>query len=74
MNPSISHTTIPINYKTTWSQLVIPIVPSQISVLPSLTYPIWYNVIPPFVPLDLSLYPAYLIRTKGFDSSTLRII
>jgi hypothetical protein len=29
MNPSISHTTIPINYKTTWSQLVIPIVSSN---------------------------------------------
>jgi hypothetical protein len=29
----------------------------------------WYNVVPPFVPLDLSLYPTYPTITKGFDSS-----
>jgi len=28
-----------------------------------------YNVIPPFVPLDLNLYPTYPTRTKGLDSS-----
>jgi hypothetical protein len=27
----------------------------------------WSNVIPPFVPLNLNLYPAYQIGTKGFD-------
>jgi hypothetical protein len=27
----------------------------------------WYNVIPPFVPLDPSLYPTYPTKTKGFD-------
>ncbi len=37
--------------------------------LPTSTYPMWYNVIPPFVPLDPSLYPTYQIGTKGFDSS-----
>jgi hypothetical protein len=31
------------------------------------TYPMWYNIIPPFVPLDPSLYPIYPIGTKGFD-------
>jgi len=40
--------------------------------LPTSTYPMWYNVIPPFVPLDLSLYPTYQIGTKGLDSSTFR--
>ncbi len=29
----------------------------------------WYNIIPPFMPLDLSLYPTYPIGTKGLDSS-----
>jgi hypothetical protein len=29
------------------------------------TYPTWYNVIPPFVPLYPSLYPSYPIRIKG---------
>jgi hypothetical protein len=37
--------------------------------LPTSTYSMWYNVIPPFVPLDLSLYLAYQTRAKGFDSS-----
>jgi hypothetical protein len=32
----------------------------------------WYNVIPPFVPLDLSLYPTYQIGTKGLDSLIFR--
>jgi len=29
----------------------------------------WYNVIPPFVPLNLNLYLTYPTGTKGFDSS-----
>jgi hypothetical protein len=69
MNPSIGHTAIPFNYQTTWSQPVTPIVPGKISLLPTSRYPMWYNVIPPFVPLDPSLYPAYQIGTKGLDSS-----
>jgi hypothetical protein len=32
------------------------------------TYPMWYNVIPPFVPLNPSLYLTYIIKTKGLDS------
>jgi hypothetical protein len=37
--------------------------------LPTSTYPMWYNVIPFFVPLNPSLYLAYQTRTKGLDSS-----
>jgi hypothetical protein len=40
--------------------------------LPTSTYPMWYNVIPPFVPLNLSLYLAYQTRAKGLDSSIFR--
>jgi hypothetical protein len=40
--------------------------------LPISTYPMWYNVIPPFVPLDPNLYLAYPIGTKRFDSSIFR--
>jgi hypothetical protein len=72
MNPSICHTTIPFNYQTTWSQHVTPIAPGKTSLLPVSTYPMWYNVIPPFVPLDPSLYLAYQIGTKGLDSSIFR--
>jgi hypothetical protein len=32
----------------------------------------WYNVIPPFVPLNLTLYPTYQTETKGLDSSIFR--
>jgi hypothetical protein len=32
----------------------------------------WSNVIPPFKPLNPSLYPTYLIGTKGLDSSIFR--
>ncbi len=32
----------------------------------------WYNVIPPFVPLNPNLYPTYPIGTKGLDSSIFR--
>jgi hypothetical protein len=59
MNPNIAHASIPINYQTTWSQPITPIVPGKTNMLPIAIYPMWYNVIPPFVPLDLSLYPTY---------------
>ncbi len=68
MNLNIGHTAILVNYQITWSQPVTPIVPSKTSMLPISTYPMWYNVIPPFVPLDPSLYPTYSTRTKGIDS------
>jgi hypothetical protein len=68
MNPNIGHIIIHVNYQTTWSQRAIPIIPSQTSMLPTSTYPMWYNIIPPFVPLDPSLYPIYPTGTKGFDS------
>ncbi len=27
----------------------------------------WYNAIPPYIPLDPNLYLAYITETKGFD-------
>jgi hypothetical protein len=68
MNHSIGHTTIHVSYKTTLPQLVTSIVLGETSMLPTSTYLMRYNVIPPFVPLDPSLYLAYPIGTKGFDS------
>jgi len=72
MNPSIGRMVVLVNYKTTWSQLATLIVPGNTSMLPTSTYQMWYNVIPPFVPLDFCLYPTYPIGTKGFDSSIFR--
>jgi len=41
--------------------------------LPISTNLMCYNVIPPFAPLDPSLYPAYPIGTKGLNSLIFRI-
>ncbi len=57
MNPSIVHTPVLVNYQTTWSQPITPIVPGKTNMLPTSTYLMWYNVIPPFVPLDLGDSP-----------------
>jgi hypothetical protein len=67
MNLSIGHTVIPINYHPTWQQLVTPIILSKTKISPTSTYPLWYNGIAPFVPLNPSLYLAYLIGTNKFD-------
>jgi hypothetical protein len=67
MNPNIGHTIIPINYQPIQSQLVTPIGPNETDMLPTSTYLMCYNVVPPFVPLNPSLYPTYPIRTKGLD-------
>jgi hypothetical protein len=67
MNHSIGHTTILVIYKTTWLQLVTSIVLGKTNMLPISTYLMWYNVIPPFVLLNLSLYLAYPAGTKGLD-------
>jgi hypothetical protein len=67
MNPSIGHTIVPNNYQITWLQPITLIVLGKTSMLLISTYPMWYNVIPLFVPLDPSLYLAYPIGTKGLD-------
>jgi hypothetical protein len=46
MNPNIVHIVVIVNYQTTWSQLITSIVLSKTSMLPTSTYPMWYNVIP----------------------------
>jgi hypothetical protein len=66
MNPSIGHIVVFVNYQTTWSQPITPIIPGKTSMYTS-TYPMWYNAIPCFVPLDPSLYPTYQIGAKGLD-------
>jgi hypothetical protein len=64
MNLGTGHTAILVNYQTTWSQPITPIIQSKTNILPTSTYPMWYNVIPPFMALDLSSYPTYPIGTK----------
>jgi hypothetical protein len=56
-----------------WQQLVTPIVKGKTKVFPTSTYPLWYNVIPPFVPLNPMLFSAYPIRTKRLDPLIFKI-
>jgi hypothetical protein len=72
MNPSIGYTIIHVDYQITRSQSITPIVPSKTNMLPTSTYPMWYNVIPPFMLLDLNLYSIYQIRTKGLNPLNFR--
>ncbi len=53
MNFNIGHTVVPVNYYTTWSQLITPIVQSKTNMLNTSTYLTWYNVILLFVLLIL---------------------
>jgi hypothetical protein len=66
-NLSIGHTTVQVNYQLTWQQPITLVVPSKTTILPTSTYPLWYNIIPPFIPLDPNLYLIYPTKTKGFD-------
>jgi len=68
INPNIGHMAVLVNYQTTWSQPITPIVLGKTNMLLTSTYPMWYNVIPLFVPLDPSLYLTYPTKTKGLDS------
>jgi hypothetical protein len=67
MNLSISHMVVHVNYQLTWRQPITLVLPSKTTILPTSTYPLWYNVIPPFVPLDPNLYLTYPTRTKGLN-------
>jgi hypothetical protein len=53
MNPNITHIVVPINYQITWSQPVTPIVLGKTNMLPTSTYLMWYNVIPPFCAFNI---------------------
>jgi hypothetical protein len=52
--------------------LVTPIVQNKNNMLPTSTYPMWCNVIPPFMHVNPGLYLVYPTRTKGFDPSNFR--
>jgi hypothetical protein len=73
-NPSINYTIVLVNYQTTWSQPITPIVPSKISMLPTSLYPMWYNVIPPFVPLDPNCIQHIQLKQKDLIPRFLGII
>jgi hypothetical protein len=57
----------PLTQPTSWQQTITPIVPSHTNNLSFLSYPMWYNVIPPFLFIDSNLYPRYFNGMKMFE-------
>jgi hypothetical protein len=55
---------IPINQHLDWPQLVTPLIVRQTKIV---LYPMWYNTIPSFVPMDPNMYSMYYLGIKGLD-------
>jgi len=66
MNSSFGHMAIFVNYQPTKQPPITPFVPNKTNVVPTFTYPMWYNVIPPYILSNPSLYLAYLTKMKRF--------
>jgi hypothetical protein len=58
---------VPIIQPIGWQQCVTPIILGQINNLPFSFYPMWYNVIPLYLPFDPSLYLRYFSGMKMFE-------
>jgi len=55
---------IPISQHLGWSQLVTLVIVGQ---LKTLSYPMWYNTLPSFVPMDPNMYSMYYLGIEGFN-------
>jgi hypothetical protein len=64
---------IPITQPTSWQQIITPIVPGHTNNVSFLSYPMWYNVIPPYLFSDSNLYPRYFNGMKMFELVNHRI-
>jgi hypothetical protein len=53
-----------VNQHVGWSQLVTPLIAWQPKTIP---YPMWYNTLPSFVPMDFNMYSMYYLGIKGHD-------
>jgi len=51
-----------VNQNLNREQLVTPLIARQPNVVP---YPMWYNRLPPFVPMDPNMYFMYYYGIKG---------
>jgi hypothetical protein len=58
----------PIGQHLGWQQIVTPLIIRQPRVVPYPPYPMWYNILPPFVPMDPNLYSIYYFGIKKLDS------
>jgi hypothetical protein len=62
---SLVNNSISVNQHPSWQQLVTPLIARQPRVVPYPPYPMWYNILPSFVPMDLYMYPTYYFEIKG---------
>jgi hypothetical protein len=66
MNSSFGHMAIFVNYQPTQQPPLTPFVPSKTNVVPTFTYPMWYNVMPLYILSNPSLYLAYPFKMRRF--------
>jgi len=55
---------ITISQHLSWLQLVTPLIARQLRIV---SCPMWYNIIPSFVPMDPNMYFMYYSKIKGLD-------
>jgi hypothetical protein len=56
----------PISQQLGWQQPITPLIARQPKVVPYPPYPIWYNILPSFVPMDLNINLTTINRNKGW--------
>jgi hypothetical protein len=65
--PNLVTNPILINQHLGWSELVTPLITWQLRIV---SYMMWYNTIPSFVPMDPNMYSMYYLGIKGLDPLT----
>jgi len=53
--PGLVNSSTPISQQLGWQQPITPLIARQPKVVPYPPYPIWYNILPSFVPMDLNM-------------------
>jgi hypothetical protein len=56
-----------VNQHLGWRQLVTPLIARHPKVVPYPPYLMWYNIVPPFVPMDLNMYFMDYFKINRFD-------
>ncbi len=54
-----------VNQQLGWQQPITSLIIGQPKVVPYPPYPMWYNSIPSFVPMDHNMYLMYYSKIKG---------
>jgi hypothetical protein len=54
----------PVSQNPGWQQHFTPFITGKPRVIP---YPMWYDTVPPFIPMDLNMYSMYYSGIKIHD-------